>query len=196
MADLTSVARVKQYAPLANTPNQDARIAALVSSESATLLAYLNITCPFERVTDRLMDGRNARRLMLPVAPVISVSSLSVLGTAYNQVTDPLQGGFMLDSSGAILLTGGIRFPDVPLCVKASWDAGFPTSISTTVPAATGNAATSTITPTGGSVDGGWLAQIDSIVSASGVTFTAAANASNPAGSEYGLSDGTITFNA
>jgi hypothetical protein len=196
VADLSSVARVKQYAPLANTPNLDAKLASLVSSESAVLLAYLNIVCPYEAVTDALLDGRGARRIMLPQSPVIDVSAVSVMGTAYTKVTSALDSGFMVDRSGSILLTGGRRFPDVPLCVQASWEAGFRTEISTTVPAPVGNATTVTVTPSGGDVEGGWLSQVASIVSSGGVVFSAAANASAPAGNQYGITDGVITFNS
>lgn len=195
MADLTSVARVRLYAPLANNPTLTGTIQALISAESQTIQNYINIAVPFESLADVLMDGRGALRLMLPRTPVIAVQALSVLGQAQDAVMDPRTVGYLADTRrGTIELTPGRRFPEALSSVQCTWTAGFPGSQATAIPVATGNATTTTITPTA-NTDGGFAAVVANVVSAGGVVFTSAANQSNPLATEYGFADGVFTFN-
>jgi hypothetical protein len=196
VADLTSVARVRNYAPLANTPSLTNELTTLVSVQSQAVLDYIATVVPFEAHVNAQLRGRGAQAIMLPRVPLLAVQSLTVLGQPVAQVADSRQAGFIADTdSGLIALTCGLRFPQDFGGVQCSWTAGYQGQQTTAIPVGTGNATTSTITPTE-NVAGGFASVVANVISTpGGVVFASAANQSNPMAGEYAFSDGTFTFN-
>ncbi|HEY6019948.1 MAG TPA: hypothetical protein VIY48_08595 [Candidatus Paceibacterota bacterium] len=189
--NLTTLANVKQYLTITGT-NQDALITPLIARESALVEAWTGRTFPSVSNVNKRLNGTGTSRLVLPDQPILSVSSLSILGSAIPASPDGVQAGFVFDDT-CLYLVGGIagmswgdKFPMVPQSVTVSWEAGYQTSETDFVP--TGN--TPTITPT----QGGTAVTVVSVVD--NTTSTAMTQVgSSPATGQYSFSAGVFTFN-
>lgn len=190
--NLTTVANVKQYLSI-TTSNQDSLIAALITRESALAEAWTGRTFPSVSNVSKRLNGNGSKKLVLPDQPILSVSAVSILGSAVSASADGVAAGFMFDDT-CLYLVGGIagmswgdRFPNVPQSVVVSWEAGYQTSETAYVP--TGN--TPTITPT----NGGTAATVVSVTDdTAGTTMTQVG--SSPATGEFSFSAGVFTFNS
>jgi hypothetical protein len=195
VADLTSIARVRAYTSLANAPNLAPEVGALISLESQAIINYIDRPIPFETNTNVMLDGSGTPRMMLPRLPILAVQALSVCGQVIPAAPSWNQPGYIANArDGTITLTGGRRFPMEMAAVVCTWTAGYQGQQTATIPAATGNETTSTITPTE-NVQGGFAAQVASVTDGNGVVYSVAANQSNPLAGTYGFSDGVLTFN-
>jgi hypothetical protein len=190
--NLTTLASVKQYLGITTT-NQDALIAQLIARESALVESWTGRTFPAVSNVSKRLNGNGSKKLVLPDQPILSVSAVSILGSAVSASADGVAAGFMFDDT-CLYLVGGIagmswgdRFPMVPQSVTVSWEAGYQTSETAFVP--TGN--TPTITPT----TGGTAATVVSVVdNTTGTTMTQVG--SSPATGQYSFSAGVFTFNS
>lgn len=190
--NLTTLANVKQYLSITTT-NQDALITSLIARESALVEAWTGRTFPSVSNTNKRLNGNGSKKLVLPDQPILSVSAVSILGSAISSSADGVAAGFMFDDT-CLYLVGGIagmswgdRFPNVPQSVTVSWEAGYQTSETAFVP--TGN--TPTITP----VNGGTAATVVSVVdNTTGLTMTQVG--SSPLTGQFSFSAGVFTFNS
>jgi hypothetical protein len=184
MADLTTVAAVKRYMTLATT-GADARIAELIPRESRLIEQYTGRTFPYVQNVNRHLDGTGSRILMLPDAPVIDVSSLSINGRVVVPAPSDQQPGFQFSDVAVFLTTD--KFPMGRRNVLCSWESGYQTSELGYIPA--GNVPT--ITPREG---GTAITNVTVMDTANAAALVQVGNA--PAPGQYSFSAGTYTFNS
>jgi|GEM_PF-7049734 len=189
MSNLTTVANVKSYLGI-TTANQDTLIAQLIIRESAFVENWCGRKFTAVTNTNKRLNGTGTTRLVLPDNPILSVSALSLNGTAITLSTDAIQSGYVFDDQCLYLVGGGLwgnLFTRGFQNVQCSWVAGYETTETDYVP--TGN--TPTITPS----DGGTVSSIVSVYdNTSAVTLTQVGSA--PVSGQYSLSAGVITFNS
>jgi hypothetical protein len=190
--NLTTVAAVKSYLGLTSS-NQDILIGQIIARESAFVEQWTGRTFPSVTRTSKRLNGTGTTRLVLPDGPILSVSALSIFGTAIAESPDGVQAGFVFDDT-CLYLVGGIagigwgdRFPTQHQSVVCSWVAGYQESETDFVP--TGN--TPTLTPT----MGGTAATVVSVTDETTDAVLTQVGAAPLAG-EYSFSDGTFTFNS
>lgn len=189
MTALTSLANVKRYLAITTT-GQDALIPQLIVRESDFVERWTARRFPSVTVVGKRLDGTGTARLTLPEQPILSIQSLSVCGLSVAASSDGIQAGYLFDETG-IVLTAGQRFPRVPKSVVCSWTAGYRASEQGTIPVATGNAATSSITPT----TGGYAAADVGVTRVSnGSALTEVSG--TPTAGQYAFDDGVYTFAA
>jgi len=190
--NLTTVAAVKSYLGV-TTSGQDTLIGQLITRESAFVEQWTGRTFPSVTNTSKRLNGTGTTRLVLPDNPILSVSALSIGGTAIPASADGIQAGYLFDDT-CLYLVGGIggigwgdRFPQQPQGVVCSWVAGYQADETAFVP--TGN--TPTITPS----TGGTAATVISVTDdTTGVVLTQVGAA--PVAGQYTFSAGTFTFNS
>lgn len=178
---LTTVAAVKAHLSI-TTANQDALIAGYIARETAAIELYTSRTFPRATYTRRL-TGSGSSTLVLPVGPVLRVSSVSISGVAVPAAADDLHAGYLHDHL-ALHLTGGARWPAQLKNVAATWTTGYETTQDDVVPAGL------TLTPT----TGGRAALDNGVTLADGTVLAAVAG--TPAAGQYAFADGTYTFHA
>ncbi len=183
MANLTTVAAVKAYLTVPSA-NQDSLIASLIVRESAHIEDWTGRVFPYTNRTARRLDGPGGPILVLPDTPILSVSSVSVDGTAIAASSDGiLQAGYTYDDT-YLKLIGGLFYRGIGNVV-CSWVAGYQTSETGLVPA--GN----TITPTAG----GTASTVTSVYDNTSTVALTQVSAS-PLTNEYSFAAGVVTFNS
>lgn len=190
--NLTTIAAVKAYLTI-TTSNQDALIAQLIPRESALVERWTGRTFPTVTNASKRLNGTGTTRLVLPDNPIISVSALSIYGSAIAASPDGIQAGYLFDDT-CLYLVGGVggigwgdRFPTQPQSVVCSWTGGYQTSETDFVP--TGNAPT--ITPTTGGTAASVVSVMDDTL---GIVMTQVGAA--PLANQYTFSAGVFTFNS
>lgn len=188
MADLTTLAAVKNYLGI-TLPAQDKVISSLISRESMVIQNWTGRVFPTVTRTSFWVNGSGSDRLMLPDAPIISVSALQIGTYVILPSPDGIQQGFTYDDTMIYLKPGAYtdsKFPRGYQNVKATWLAGYRTSETDFVPAG----AAPTITPMAGG----------SAVSAVGVVYASTGNAMTQVGSlplvgQFSFAAGAFSFN-
>jgi len=183
MADLTTVASVKQYLAIAGT-NVDALIGTLLARESRAIERYTGRVFPYVAHTSKRLDGTGTPMLVLPDQPIIAVQSVSAAGVAIAAAADAVSPGFLFDET-TLYLNAGAKFPYQRQAVTVSWQAGYQANEPATIPS--GNTSVLTITDPGSPVT------INGIVGDDGTIYAATANA--PAPGQYQFVRPAITFN-
>lgn len=183
MADLTTVAAVKQYLATPSA-NVDALIATLIPRESRQIEKYTGRVFPYVAHTGKRLDGTGTSMLMLPDQPIISVQSLSASGVAIAAAADSVSPGFLFDET-MLYLNAGAKFPYARQAVQVSWQAGYQSNEAATIP--DGNVPVLTITDPGSPVT------INGIVGDDGTVYASSANAPGPG--QYQFVRPAITFN-
>lgn len=191
--NLTTLARVRQYAPIAAaSTNVDPLVRSqFIPAVSRAILRYIGTAVGRETIVGRLLDGSGTSRIMLPRTPVISVEALTVSGLVIPAAATTRSPGYVVDGD-CITLTLGVRFPNCRSAVQCSWSAGYAGTDSQVIP--TGNTPVQ-VTPDPDTCEDGMITSATSVV-VDGVTFTAAANVSAIMAGEYALTDGVFSFNA
>lgn len=184
MADLVTLAKVKSYLVI-NSSNQDALIEQLISRESRLIEQYTSRRFPAITNTAKRLNGTGTSRLMLPDAPILSVSFLSIQGVEVKASPDGIQAGYIFDDTAIHLI--GMCFPMQRQCVVCSWTAGYQESETDFIP--TDNPAT--LTPSNG---GDAVANVSVVNASTGAALTLVA--SSPATGQYSFADGVYTFAA
>lgn len=185
MPNLTSLANVKSYLAITTT-GSDALISALIPRASQHVERWLGRSLPYVVQTGKRLSGYGGPALVLPDKPIISVSAVSVDGTAIVESSDGiLDAGYTYEQGdGAIYLVGSV-FSRGRLNVAVSWVAGYQTSETANVPAS--NAPT--LTPT----EGGFASLNVSVTDATGANLTQVTG--TPLVDQYSFSAGVYTFN-
>jgi hypothetical protein len=182
---LTTLDHVKTYiADQAST--QDTLITALIARESALIEQWTGRIFPVVTTTNKLLDGNGSKFMMLPEAPVLSVSLLQVFATPIAVSPDGIQEGYVFDEYGVYLVpTGFGTFTRGRKNITCSWIAGY--EATETGYTSTGNS------PTYMPSTGGMAAQSVSVVyAANGVALGQVAN--TPTVGHYTLSGGNYSF--
>lgn len=183
MARLTSLANVKRYLTIERA-SQDTLIDQLIPRESDLVQRYTGRVFPFVDNVGVRLNGTGTRSIVLPDAPILNVSAVSVGAVALTASPDGASPGYSFDES-AVYLTGAI-FDQGLRNVTASWQAGYATTESGFVP--TGN------TPTLSPDDAGFAHTDRGVTYANGAALTSTSNA--PIAGQYSFADGVYTFNA
>jgi hypothetical protein len=183
VALLTTLAAVKLHLGITNA-NQDALITSYIARESAAVERYTGRTFPAVSAT-RFLNGTGSSTQVLPEAPILSVTSLTVDGAAVPAALDGVSAGYSFFDT-AIYLNGGVKFPYGKRNVQCTWTAGYATTQADTVPAAP-----HTITPSTGG-----RAVVDSGVTRTATGAALALVSGTPATGQYAFADGTYTFAA
>ena len=184
MADLTTLAAVKQYLSLP-TSNVDSLVQRLIPRESRHIERWTGRVFPFVSNVSKRLNGTGTAALMLPDQPILAIQSLFISNTEVLPAASDTVPGYLFDDT-TIYLGAGAKFPRGLQNVVASWTAGYSTDVATEVP--TGN------TPTLLIEDPGQPVQITSVTTANGVVLTATANA--PAAGEYQFNRPNVVFNS
>lgn len=183
MARLTSVANVKRFLTI-TTANQDTLIDALIPRESDLVQRFVNRRFPFTDNIGVRLNGTGTRMLVLPEAPILDVSAISVGAVALTASPNGASPGFAFDDI-AVYLTGAL-FDQGLKNVTASWQSGYATTEDGFVPTAN--------TPTLSPDDTGFAHTDRGVTYANGVALTSTSN--TPVAGQYSFADGVYTFNA
>jgi hypothetical protein len=202
---LTSLAKFKSWYGLkAEITADDDMISDIIDGVSADILAYLDRKSLFKQVYPEYMNGTGGPVIILKQWPVLSVSSLTVDGTAQTAAVQP-NVGYFLDpwddippgrpqsismiggsTAGANCMYGGAYFNKGIKNVYVNYTAGYSVSDeAATIPASPYQV---TVTP-----DFGVWGQDDGITLA-GVAMTKVTTA--PAAGQYSVDEGVYTFAA
>ncbi len=185
MANLTTLAAVKAYLTITTT-GQDALIPMLIARESKHAEDWTGRTFPYSNNVGIRLNGTGGPILVLPETPILSVSAVSVNGTAVAASEDGVLDAGYTYTEGFLKLIGD-RFPAGYANVQCSWVAGYRTSEAGYVP--TGNAPT--LTPLTGGTAFSAVSVTDDTV---GTAMAQVGNA--PASGQFSFSAGVFTFNS
>lgn len=123
MADLTTLANVKQYLGIANA-GDDALLTSLVSRISANVQNWLNRNILSAAYTETL-DGNGGFALVFKNYPVTAVTSLTIDTLVIPLAANSTQSGFMWNADKIVL--NGYRFTRAMQNVVVSYAAGYAT---------------------------------------------------------------------
>lgn len=122
MTDLITAAQVQAYLGLASVP---AQFASLVSAVSAFVRQFCSRDFTQQSYNETyntvLSDGLPLRQL-----PIVSVSSVTVMGIVVPPATSPLQYGYLFDEN-QIYLTLDSKFPLAKQSTVVAYTAGYST---------------------------------------------------------------------
>jgi hypothetical protein len=128
VSQLCALADVKSYMGLTDT-NQDALLTTLIGNASAFIETYCNRTFAQASYTET-RNGGCGPKLYLANGPVVSVSSVSVDGTAVPLAPDAKSYGFVWDAMQVYIRPGGYpgEFTKGIQNVVVSYTAGYVTT--------------------------------------------------------------------
>ena len=180
--DLTTLAEVKSWLSIA-TANDDVQLGRMVTAISQRIQSILNRSFFVTTQTER-RNGTGTSMMILKNYPVISVSSLTIDGTAIPLSPDGLQAGYMTDSMGIYLI--GYTFTMAQQNVVVVYNSGYRDTDTFTIPTTPYQISTSTLQYPW-NADGG--------VTLNGVTMTAITSGT-PVTGQYLVSavSGTMTY--
>lgn len=126
MADLTTLAKVKEFAGIAGTA-ADVLLARLISAASEAVERYLNRRILTATYTAVMFDGNGSALLPLPQSPVTAVSLLKVNGVTQRASTSYGDGGYKFTDGAVYFDSGANRFPVGLRNIEVTYTAGFAT---------------------------------------------------------------------
>ena len=124
--DLCTLSDLKSWLPNQGN-NDDSTLQALITNGSLQILQYINrphILASVLGTLNETYDGNDSDRLLPRNFPVLSVSSVTVNGSAVPLAPAPWGSGFLWDGR-RILLRGGFTFACGVQNVQVSYTAGY-----------------------------------------------------------------------